>query len=633
MYARKIKCALSLILAVVMTIAMFTCCAFSVSAEDATTTPLYEGYTWSPMRGVTAVVGETTTTTETIDDMPIDEANALKATEYSVEKVENSDGTVTGIKVTTTNTVTANEDGTTATVVKNIKKVPTVIENPAVENGDVFKFGIYSDRENLKGYFYVSELNPFEIYPIGDYGGGFGIPGSGNVTLNSQHTIKLADGDNNVSKSFYMTMSQIEAMKDVVAFGVRQYNGMALSFVAPENGVYSASGLLSKVTNHATKYPYADDNVVFYVAKLDENGIEHSLSETAIIPIQGENSASIPNAKVELKKGEMLVIRTVNNTSFVGKVFVENFLVTKWDYVEAENKSTVTVNYDYQNHNELTINGEDFALSGSPCASLWDAKKARFDADTDDLVATTDFNQLYEDGNGLKKLWNDDGTFRTEGRNDVKCSSGIIFTADGNIKADVDYRYLTQDGTNTYYKYGLQFEFTVPEDGDVVLTGGRNNNTSGVLIERVGIKKAGSDTVEYGIYYNTDGGMEYKGARGIWNYSYVTSTAYYRTHKLGKLNAGDKIIYEISIDRKTAGTWDRVFLDTLNVAITTSNSIADFNGDFKADATDATYLRKVLLRKVEPVDRAMFNITGEDNVVDVRDLVRIKKLLAGEIVA
>jgi len=69
-------------------------------------------------------------------------------------------------------------------------------------------------------------------------------------------------------------------------------------------------------------------------------------------------------------------------------------------------------------------------------------------------------------------------------------------------------------------------------------------------------------------------------------------------------------------------------LSTLSVAITSSNSEIDFNGDFKMNATDAAYLRKVIIKNVIPRDVMMFNIT-EDDKVDIRDLVRIKKLLAG----
>lgn len=628
MYA-KIKHALSLTLAVVMAVTMFACCTFSVSAEDTTADAFvpYEGYTWSPMRGVTYTKGTATTENVVKENVPLAEAEALAAktgnATKTIEMVDNGDGTVTGYKVTTTHTYVANEDGETATVTSTIKKEPHTFVNPLEENSN-FKFGIYSDRDDAtRGVWYATDYNAYQIYATG-YAANVGS--AGNVHSNIQHKINIIPDDtpfiNNVTKSFYATETQTASMKNVLIYGIRQYNELYLEFTAPSAGVYTASGIISKIkSNNAT---VAEGVVDFYLAKVDENGVEHTVSEIANLPDHITNTTDIPDVKVKLKAGEKLVLRTDNNVDFVGKVFVENYLVTKWDYAEAEDKSTVTTNYSYKNHSVFNVYGENYAISDSNYETLWTAKAAKYQTELDELDATTptkDFgilknNAVYANGEPF-------GAPATGGSQ----NAGIWYdTATGSLTAKLYWG--VPSNTTAEYRNGLQFTFTVPEDGNVVLTGASKSSGDNT-IARVGVKKKDSDEVVYGLYY-VKGGTAYNdkvtGARGVWSQLRYAGTTNYREHNLGKLEAGDVIYYEMCMfDGSGQKAHD---LSTLNVAITTSNSAADFNGDFKADATDATYLRKVLLRKVEPVDLLMFNIT-EDEVVDIRDLVRIKKLLVG----
>lgn len=615
MFSKKINRTFSLVMAIVMAVSMFACCAVTASAEDATSP--YAGYTWSPMRGVGTVAGETTNTTETITDMSLAEAQALKATEYSIESVENEDGTVTGIKVTTTNTVTPNDDGETATVVKKIKKEATIIDNPTVVNGDAFKFGIYSDRQNdTKGYHYVSKLNPWVIYSANNYANGFSIPGSGNLTLNNQHTITLEEDVLNVKNSFYLTMSQIDDMKNVVIFRVQQYNEMALSFVAPEDGVYSAVGLISKVRTAGNAE--AEGIVNYYLAKIDINGVEHAVTEKANVPTHASGATSIPNNKVELKAGEMLVVRTDNDVNYVGKVFLENFLVTKWEYSVAEDKTSITTKYNYKNNNFMSIYGENYDITkDNNFAPLWTAEAVRFSLDRTQVLDTIPFDGLHTT-DSMVRAYVKNSAFTSQVRQDY--GAAITYKSDGTIWAKADIRPL--NGEN--FRYGSRFTFTVPEDGNIELIGGLDNG-SNIFVERVGIIKAGSAEIEYIKYHS------YAGNKVEWIGCKHSADQLYRIYKLGDFKAGDKIVYELTHTyANPSNNFERVRLDHLSVNITTSNTYADITGDFKADATDVSYMRKFVISKIATLtDEAVFDITG-DGVSDLKDLVRIKRVLAGD---
>jgi len=632
MYAKKLKSALSLTLAIIMAAAMFACCAFSVSAEDATEATFvpFKGYTWAPMLDVTYAKGTTTTETVVKENVPLEEAQALAAltgnATKTIETVDNGDGTVTGNKVTTTHTYVANDDGETATVTTTIKKEPHTFVNPLDENAD-FKFGIYSDRDDkTRGVWYATDYQAFQIYASG-YGGNVGT--AGNKHSNTQHKINVIPDETNhienVTRSFYSTETQTAGMENVVIFGIRQYNELYLEFTAPSAGVYTASGIVSKIQN--TNAAVADGVVEFYLAKVDENGVEHAVSEIANLPDHITNTANVPDVKVELKAGEKLVLRTDNDVNFVGKVFVKDYIVTKWDYSEAEDKSTVTTNYGYQNHSVFNVYGANYSIGDSNYETLWTVRAAKFQNELDELDATTptrEFgilknNAVYANGQPF-------GAPATGGSQ----NAGIWYdTTTGSHTAKL-YWGVPSNATATY-RNGLQFTFTMPEDGSVVLTGASKASGDNT-IARVGIKKKDSDEVVYGLYY-VKGGTAYNdkvtGVRGVWSQLRYAGTTNYREHNLGELEAGDVIYYEMCMfDGAGQKAHD---LSTLNVAITTSNSVADFNGDFKADATDVTYLRRVLLRAVDPVDRLMFNIT-EDEVVNLRDLVRIKKLLSEDVV-
>jgi len=624
----KIKHALSITLAVIMAVTTFACCAFSVSAEDTQTETFvpYEGYTWSPLKGVTATAGTTTTETKTTENVPLEEAERLAAITgnkaNSVVTLDNGDGTVTANKVTTTHTYVANDDGATATVTTTIKKTPTVLVNPIEENSN-FRFGIYSDRNNeSKGVHYVSEYKAYSIFDFNDnYNPNMGS--AGNTHNNTVHTLNfVSDGTpatDKVDLSYYLLKSQELSMKNTLMYRIHPYGGMWLEFVAPEDGVYSASGNISQ-----TSSAVVEEYVKFYLIKVDENGAEHALTDATNVPDHTTATADIPAEKVALKAGEKLVLRTVNNISdgYVAKAFVE-YLVTRWDYTEAEDSSTVTVNYGYQNQTFYNVYGANYALSDPKQKTLWNVKAAKYQLDVDELDTTTptiDFNLVKNNA-----VFASGAPFASPATGGSQNPGVWYDPATGNVTAKL---YWGEGTDKIERKNGLQFTFTMPEDGNVVLTGATavGDNT----IARVGIKKKGSNEVVYGLYY-VKGGTDYKdkvtGVRGNWSQLRYAGTTNYREHTLGQLEAGDVIYYEMCMfaGKNSQKSHD---LSTLSVAITSSNSEIDFNGDFKMNATDAAYLRKVIIKNVIPRDVMMFNIT-EDDKVDIRDLVRIKKLLAG----
>lgn len=632
MLRKMSKRAISLFLSAVIASSMFTCCTFLLSAEDPAddTVSVYEKFTWSPMRGVTATNGDTVTETTTEKDVPI--ADAKASTIKSIENFWNEDGTVTSYKVTTATTVTANTGGETATVTTTVTKVPYVIENPAFENGKYFKFGIYSDRDdNTRGYHYATVLTPWQIMSNTYYGNSF--TSAQDVTKNNQHTITLAENVQNVSGSYYLTMNQVAEMKDTVMFRVQQYNEMALTFVAPEDGVYSASGIISKIRTGGLSE--ADNLVQFYLAKIDKNGIEHMMSETANVPSHSVASADIPNVKIKLKAGEMLVLRTDNNKGYLGKIFLENYLVTKWDYAEGKNKSNVTVNYGYQNHNFMNVYGESYALTDTNFDNklLWDVEAIRLSnvkttaLDQIAVEETADFNKLYDDENtnGIKIVAQKTG-FCRPGADKHYFGPGLRYEkATGDIYAAVAIDRITSaQDKNQYYRYGLRFTFTVPEDGYVVLTGctdvAESTNSSTIKYrnrEKYGIIKKGTEAIEY----KTGWIAEYDektGSRTLIN-------------DIGKLEKGDKIVLEIANGSQGYYTYSQeqyTKVNSLNVALTTENTAADINGDFKCDASDYAYIRKYLLETFTAKDKTIFDVNG-DTEADIRDLVAMKKADSG----
>lgn len=626
MLRKMSKRAISLFLSAVIASSMFTCCKFLLSAEDPAddTVSVYERFTWSPMRGVTATQGVTVKDTNTTENVPI--ADAKASTINSIENVLNEDGTVTCYQVTKATTVTANTDGETATVTTTVTKVPYVFENPAFENGKYFKFGIYSDRDNnTRGYHYATVLTPRQIYSKTKYGNSFSS--ANNVTLNNQHVITLAETVQNVIGSYYLIMNQEALMKDTVIFRVQQYNEMALTFVAPEDGVYSASGIISMVKTSGN----ADENnaVQFYLAKIDKNGIEHMMSETANVPLKTNAPADIPNVKIKLKAGEMLVLRTDNNKNYVGKVFVENYLITKWDYAEGKNKSNVTVNYGYQNHNFMNVYGESYALTDTNFDNklLWDVEAIRLTPTTEKVdeiavEAKADFNKLYDNAKtgGIKIVAQTTGFCRPGANLHYYGSSLRYEKTTGDIYASVARDFITTS-TGPWYKFGTRFTFTVPEDGYVVLTGGTDvADTLNAYMkyrnkERYGIIKAGNDEIEY---------------KTGWTAEYTSSSNRNLTYDIGELKAGDKIVLEIGNNhhQTSSAQYEYTTVNSLNVALTTENTAADINGDFKCDASDYAYIRKYLLEAFTAKDKTIFDVNG-DNEADIRDLVAMKKADSG----
>ena len=588
--SKMFKKTVSLLLALSMVFTVMS--GMVLSAEETTeesaaeeTISIYDNYAWSPLKGVTATAGAafTETSTATVDNNE-DGSVPTDTSKNTVETIDNGDGTSTGYKIVTKVAYTDNGDGTSIATT-TVTKSPTVFVNSWEKNSN-FKLGVYSDRSGANGgVMYAEKFSAYQIYSD-NYGNNFST--AKNTHLNRQHKITVInDGSSLYSQtknSYYVTETENAAMRNSLIFRAQQKNEMWLEFTAPADGIYTTSGSICKVrTSGITD----TDAVKYFFIKIDENGKSHTVSSIQNIPDYSKKS-DIPNVNVQLKAGERLVLRTDNDLYYIGKIFVEDYLVTKWDYTTSEEGADVTVNYNYQNQNFMNVYGENYTINSTnfDSALLWNVKAARFDPSTNDLIATADFNKLSSDGAGYNRLYVSDSSFRSEDSANASKGSALTNRADGSIMAKADYRYLTEieneASVNNYYKYGLQFTFTVPEDGKAVLVGGRNNNTSGVIIERVGIKKAGSDDIVYGVYYDTSGGTKFQSTRGIWNYSYYTSNQMQRTHTIGKVEAGDRIVYEISLDRTTSGTWERLYLDTLAVKLTTTEKAHSY----KTNSTD-----------------------------------------------
>lgn len=621
---KTLKRTLAIVLTLIMAITMF---AGVVSAEDAVAEEVVDtSYTWTPYNGVSAYT--TTKTTETNTENVETATAPAKSTKYEdLGTVDNGDGTVTTSILTTTVTVSDNGDGTTAVTTKKETET-TVAENPAYIN-DEFSYKIFSNRTNAPGFVDCTDFKAKQVYSDSKEAGY--LSATNKTWNNESKAIPVMPEDDNgryhyatdKGGSFYTFSQKTTTKADSVMYVSRANNDMWLEFTAPSDGVYSASGLLSE---HYIAGGGKDDQVDYKFVKVDLNG--NNIALTSYIDVADRTATAaekkLAAVKVKLEKGEKLVITTHQLTAGgVRKIFLDGYAVTKLGYTEADDKSTVTTNYSYRNYNYEKIYGDSYAVNlPKHYENVWDMNAVRYNANgsatataalTIDSVKDLD---RYADG----YLSNDTATWCANTGTGYGQYIQYDSAADTLI-ARLSNRYCKIDGTNVLFNYGFQFIFTVPEDGNAVITAPQYYDWDGKdskISVRYGVKKAEATDVEYVAPTSTVTGEVI-----MWH----TMSTEGNTFNLKNLEAGDKIYLEITASGTGNGGDRRCYLNSLNVALTTDNTPADVTGDFKADATDATFMRKHLLRKLTG-KAADLDITG-NGTVDIRDYVRLKKTILG----
>lgn len=615
---KTLKRTLAIVLTLIMAITMF---AGVVSAEDAVAEEVVDtSYTWTPYKGVSVYASTKTTETNT-ENVETATAPAKSSKYEDLGTVDNGDGTVTTSILFTTVTVSDNGDGTTAVTTKKETET-TVAENPAYIN-DEFSYKIFSNRTNALGFVDCTDFKAKQVYSDSKEAGYLSAT---NKTWNNESKASpvMPEDDNgryhyatDKGGSFYTFAQKTTTKADSVMYVSRANNDMWLEFTAPSEGVYSASGLLSE---HYIAGGGKDDQVDYKFVKVDLNG--NNIALTAYMDVADRTATAaekkLAAVKVKLEKGEKLVITTHQLTAGgVRKVFLDGYAVTKLDYSEADDNSTVTTNYSYKNYNYEKIYGDSFATSlPKNYENVWEVNAARFCIDNtinaNKNLVLKDTVELDTYSNGTlstaKSAWCDYS---------VPIAPNIIYDSVNDILKTGVATY--RDSEGNMYSYGLQLIFTVPEDGNAVLTAPEyflGNN----MTVRYGVKKTDGEDVEYFAPIAASSGK-----KQMWYQFNATKKV---TFDISDLKAGDKIYVEITTDNNTANNSGRyASLNSLNVALTTENTPADVTGDFKADATDATFMRKHLLRKLTG-KAADLDITG-NGTVDIRDYVRLKKTILG----
>ncbi len=612
---KTLKRTLAIVLTLIMALTAF---AGVVSAEEVVDT----SYTWTPYKGVSAYKSTKTTQETTTENVETTSAPAAGTTYEDMGTVDNGDGTVTTSILITTVTLSDNGDGTTAvTTKKEIEK--TVADNPALIN-DEFSYKIFSNRVNAPGFVDCTDFKAKQVYSDNKE---MGYRTATNKTWNNESGAYpvMPEDDNgryhhttNNGGSFYTFAQKSDvyaARLDSVMYVSRANNDMWLEFTAPSDGVYSASGLLSQ-----HKVGGSEDAIEYKFVRVDANGnrIDLTGSLPAALRTATDAEKKLAGVKVELEKGEKLVITTHQlSAGGVKKVFLDGYTVTKLGCTEADDQSSVTTNYSYKNYNYEKIYGDSYAVTlPKNYENVWDMNAVRYNANGASTAtaaltidATTDLD-YYSAGT----LANGTSTWCTNTK--ASYDQYIKFdSAADTLTARVTNRY----ASNVLYNYGFQFIFTVPEDGDAVLNAPSYISGGNVAI-RYGVKKADATDVEYVAPTSSTTGEII-----MWH----TMTTAGNTFSLKDLKAGDKIYLEITSSGTGNGGSRTCSLDSLNVALTTKNSPVDVTGDFKADATDAIFMRRHLLRSLTG-KVAELDITG-DSIVNLRDLVRLKKALTEEV--
>ena len=619
---KNLKRTLASVLALIMTVTMF---AASVSAEEAVTEDETEevvdtSYTWTLYKDYVAPTSVTTTADPVITT--VDSAEAPTAgTTYSQSTINNNDGTATHTLTKTVIAVADNGDGTTE-VTTTVTDTVTVYDLMQ-ENNPAIDLKIYSSRVNAIGFL---NCNTFEANTIVNSNStSYRSTTNPDLSKNDGYKINIDNIEydngrygfvyNNGNGSFYIGTEDASA-RERLMYLARPYNDMWVEFTAPTDGIYTAQGYISQHTHN--NYP---TDVTYNYVKIDSNGNQINL--TAELPIAVNSTATLAekdmvDVKVELKKGEKLALTTFTSAA-VNKIFLDSYAITKLDYTEAVDKSTVTTNYYYKNYNYEKIYGDTFATSLSKnYENVWDMNAVRFfNTNSSNVVVpasgitlngTTDLDK-YADGilvNG-STAWCENTTINNGNNSYIEYNS----TEDTLVARTSNRRC-----NGVIYNYGFQFIFTVPEDGDAVITVPAYISGGNMAVRR-GVLKAGSTDVVY------EAPLTSTGIAQMWE----TLKADPKIYNMTDLKAGDKIYIEVVNDNTSYGSNRLCNLNTLSVALTTESSPVDVTGDFKADATDAIFMRRYLLKKLTAEAEAL-DVTG-DGIADIRDLVKLKKAIAG----
>jgi len=628
---KTLKRTLAIVLTLIMAFTMFAGVVFAEDAitEDATEEVVDTSYTWTPYKGVSAY--KSTKTTETTTEN-VDTASAPKAgtTYEDLGTVDNGDGTVTTTILGTTITLSDNGDGTTAVTTKK-ETEKTVAEKPDYINNE-FSYKIFSNRVNAPGFVDCTDFKAKQVYSDSKE---MGYKTATNKTWNNESVALpvMPEDDNgryhhttNNGGSFYTFAQKSDvysARVDSVMYVSRANNDMWLEFTAPSDGVYSASGLLSQ-----HKVGGVEDDIEYKFVRVDANGNRINLTNSIPIAARTATDAEkkLTGVKVELEKGEKLVITTHQlSAGGVRKVFLDGYTVTKLEYSEADDNTTVTTNYSYKNYNYEKIYGDSYAVNlPKNYENVWDMNAVRYAANggkTASAAMTIDSIKDL-DRYAAGALSNNTTTWCANTGTGYGQYIQYDSTAD-SLLARLTNRYCKIDNVDTLFNYGFQFIFTVPEDGDAKITAPQFYDWDGknlAISIRYGVKKADADAVEYVAPTSTvDGSII------MWH----TMTTEGNEFSLKDLKAGDQIYLEITSSGTGNGGDRRCYLDSLNVALTTKNSPVDVTGDFEIDATDAIFMRRHLLRSLTG-KVAELDITG-DSIVNLRDLVRLKKALSEEV--
>ena len=508
-----------------------------------------------------------------------------------------------------------------------LKGVTDDATNPTTMNSN-FKWGILSNRVCCHGIMYCTNFNPYTILSSA-------VGSATNVSKNTQHSVTLNEDKSLISEhpdhdiitthfktnTYYITESQNAAMRDTLMYTARQNNDMYLEFTAPYDGLYTINGYIGEKAISGT----AGSISKYYFIKVDKNGVSHNLTESRYIPVYADRE-TLPNIKFKLRTGEKLVLRAGTQVASVGKIYLENYFVTCLESEQNDDKTLITANYKYQNYNAINIYGDGIDASNiNLFENPWVVDAVRYNLDDNSVDTVTKFNKVKLSGTDYQ--WYVDNTQFIGYENDFSKGSKITYnTTDGNIMVAADMRdFKLSDGTTKTYKYGARFTFTVPEDGTVAMRGGTNNNTSAVLTERVYVKRKNSETVEYIRDANTSVS---KYTEGMFQSTYCSKTQLYRNYNIGEVKAGDKIIYEISHNYSRETQFLRVYLNSLNVALTTESSPADINGDFKLTDTDTELLNNYLLGFYGNETDLHYDV-NLDGATNVYDLIKAKKIVLG----
>ncbi len=177
---------------------------------------------------------------------------------------------------------------------------------------------------------------------------------------------------------------------------------------------------------------------------------------------------------------------------------------------------------------------------------------------------------------------------------------------------------------------GIVYE--APKDGFIKVRHSFDLRTNGTPTIKYGIFKANANTVENGKIQDADinDTMVYPAntPSGTLNlidkgtYDVVASGQSREVDEVVKVKAGEKIIFTFA---RASGT-GITYLDFNELKISYLVS-GDVNGDYETNANDLVTVRNVLLNAMDSFDFVDVNV---DRNIDIKDLVRLKKIIANK---